>query len=86
MKTKNCKRKIDRKAIELFGVSQSYLNTRFKAEKNRIEYEFWVRSNLDKVEAFEREVEIIASDFKACSVFTKGNCDGGYKIFIMVRF
>ena len=86
MKVKNCKRKIDRKAIELFGVSQSYLNTRFKAEKNQIEYEFWVRAKPEQVKAFEAEVENITSEYKACRVFTAGSCDGGYKIFIMVRF
>lgn len=86
MRTKDCKRRIDRNAIRLLGVSQSYLNSHFKAEKTKIEYEIWVKNTLEEVEEFEKELEIITSSFKAKSVFTKGKCDGGYKISIMISF
>ena len=72
MKTKDYKRKIDRIAIKMFGVSQSYLNSGFSAKKHQIE-------------AFKDEVESIISDPKAYKVFTVGKCDGGYKISIMVK-
>lgn len=86
MKTKDYKRKIDRKAIELLGVSQSYLNAGFSAKKRQIEYEIWVKAKPEQVEAFEKEVENIVSGFKVYKVFTVGKCDGGYKISIMIRF
>ena len=55
MKTKDCKRKIDRKAIEMLGVSQNYLNIGFSAKKHQIEYEIWVRAELEQIEAFREE-------------------------------
>ncbi|CDD26518.1 MAG: hypothetical protein V8R26_03310 [Clostridia bacterium] len=85
MKTKDYKRKIDRIAIKMFGVSQSYLNSGFSAKKHQIEYELWVKAKPEQVEAFKDEVESIISDPKAYKVFTVGKCDGGYKISIMVK-
>lgn len=85
MKTKDCKRKIDRKAIEMLGVSQNYLNIGFSAKKHQIEYEIWVRAELEQIEAFREEVENIVRDFRKIINFTIGMCDGGYKISIMVK-